>query len=316
MNIAYSCDERYIQHTGISMISLFENNKDAQEINIYFIAKNVSEKSINQLQNIVNDYNRKLIVIPFAKLCSKLNNVHIGRHIETIYAKVFFGNIQNVDKIFYLDSDTIICDSLLPLWEKNMDGFYFGCVKTITKDPCKALGISERDDFFNDGVALINTKALREGKMEDKFLRYIADYDGNPPFLSEGTINVVCKGKILPIEPKYNLLSGFLMFKNDDLRKVARQQSDFYSDKELNSAKNSPVVIHYLTGWYKRPWEEGCSHPLREYYHKYKAKSPWSEQPLIYRSIPFKIRLLKVVFNNLPIRFVLFIRRVFVMFTA
>jgi len=309
MNIAYSCDENYVQHTGISIISLLDNNQESAEINIYFIERNVSEKSLELLNRIVASYGRKFFVIPFEKISFRLKTAHVGRHVETIYAKLFFGNIKNLDKIFYLDSDTIVTNSLETLWNTNLDGFYFGCVKTITKDPCEALGISKSEDFFNDGVALVNTAALREDKMEDKFLQYISRFNGNPPFLSEGTINVVCKGKILALNPTYNLSSGFLMFQNEDLRVVACQPLNFYSDEQLESAKTNPIVIHYLAGWFKRPWEKGCSHPMKAHYEKYKAQSPWRDEPYTARRLSLKIKILRIAYHILPVRWVLALQR-------
>lgn len=310
MNIAYSCNDAYISQTGISIISLLENNKNLDKIDIYIIAKDMSIISIDLLKEIVCGYRRRLIILPFDQVCSKLNIQKTGRHIETVYAKLFFGNIPEIDKIFYLDSDTIITGSLQSLWDISLEDHHFGCVKTITKDACRKLCLSEKQDFYNDGVAMVNVRALRRHKMEDKFLKFIASYDGNPPFLSEGVINVVCKGKIKALVPKYNFLSGFLMFSNKEIRRLARQPNNFYSDDELDEARKKPIVIHYLAGWFKRPWESGCTHPLKDYYYKYKQMSPWKEQPLIYKKQPFKIKILKIAFKSFPIDAILFLRKV------
>lgn len=312
VNVAYSCNEAYIQHTGISIISLLENNKDIKDLCIYFISKDVSEESIKILKAIVSDYtNSRFIVIPFEQICARLEISNVGRHIETIYAKLFFGNIKGVDKIYYLDSDVIINGSIIDVWNINLGSNFYGCVKITTKDYCKELGLFEKDDFFNDGVALVNVRSLREENMEEKFLAFIDKYKGNPPVLSEGTINVVCKNRIMAIKPKYNLSSGFLMFKNSDLRKIARQEDTFYTDKELEEAKADPVVIHYLTGWYKRPWEIGCTHPLKGYYEKYKAMSPWKNEPLKPKELPIKLRIIKTLYQIFPVDVVLFMRRCF-----
>lgn len=39
MNIAYSCDNAYIEQTGISLISVFENNKD-ENCSLSYIKRN------------------------------------------------------------------------------------------------------------------------------------------------------------------------------------------------------------------------------------------------------------------------------------
>ena len=65
MNIAYSCNDYYIPQTGISMISLFENNIDIDEICVYFISKDVSEDNIKILKSIASQYGRSFVVVQF-----------------------------------------------------------------------------------------------------------------------------------------------------------------------------------------------------------------------------------------------------------
>lgn len=310
MNIAYSCNDYYIPHTGISMISLFENNKDVEDITIYFIAKDISKESENELIKIAQSYNRKIVIIPFEEIAGNLNISSVGRHIETVYAKLFFGNIKDVDKIIYLDSDVIINGSLKPMWDINLEDNYFGCVKVPTKDYCKELGLSETEDFYNDGVVIVNAKALRENNKEKDFLEFIKLHNGNPPVLSEGTINVVAKDRIKTIPPKFNVSSVFFMFPNNkDIRILALQKDTYYSNEELDEARNAPVVIHYLSGWYLRPWEEKCTHPLKYLYEKYKAASAWKDLSLQKKELPLKMRMLRLLSGILPISIIVSFRK-------
>ena len=43
LNVLYGCDDNYAPYTGVSLLSLFENNKDIEEITIYLAAMNFSE---------------------------------------------------------------------------------------------------------------------------------------------------------------------------------------------------------------------------------------------------------------------------------
>lgn len=303
MKIAYACDNNYISHTGISIQSLLANNTDIEELIIYLISVNISNDNINRINSIVHDYKRELIVIPFKNLCPNLKLSSVGRHIETVYAKLFFGNLEDVDKIIYLDSDVIINGSLKEMWGIELGDNYFGLVKTVTKDYSLQLGLTESDPFFNDGVAIVNAKLLREDKMESKFLNFIDLHRGNPPVLSEGTINVVCKGRIKTIHPKFNFGSALLMYKNHSLN-VLSNEKVFYPSTILDEARSQPIVIHYLAGWYKRPWESGCTHPLKHKYLEIKAKSLWKDEPLKDKRLPVKLKFLKLVSLIFPIELV------------
>ena len=62
MNIVYSSDDNYAQHTGVSIISLLENNKHFNEINIYIVDNDIKNENKIKLNNIANRYKRKIKV--------------------------------------------------------------------------------------------------------------------------------------------------------------------------------------------------------------------------------------------------------------
>lgn len=296
LNIAYSCDEMYIAHTGISILSLLENNKDFEAITIYFIEKDVTPESLELLRKMIEGYNRKLEVISFYDLCSGLKINTLGRHIETVYVKLFFSRIPDIDKIFYIDSDTIINGSLKSLWDIDMSNYLIGGVETPTVGAKKELELVRSDKFINDGVALVNLKEFREQKIEQKFIDCIASYDGDPPVLSEGVINKVCKGKIKVLHPKYNLMSGLINFKMNKHLDI----KSFYSEKTLKEAYQDPIVIHYLAAFYNRPWDINCTHPLKDKYLYYKSISIWKDLPLQNKKLDLRLRVIGFLYRYLP----------------
>lgn len=309
INIAYSCNEAYVQHTGISMISLFENNIDIDLITIYFIGKEVSDDSLLLLRKITEKYKREIIIIHFETICYDLNITDTGRHIETIYAKLFFTRIESIDKILYLDSDTIVNGSLKELWQLNMDNFMVAGVETYTVDVKEKLNLLPEDNFINDGVALLNLKLMRSNLMDQKFLNFISKYSGNPPLLSEGTINKVCKGSILLIHPKYNLLSGLLL-----IREIKHYESKFlntyYSNNEIEEAKENPIIIHFLSAFYNRPWDINCSHPFLKKYLFFKSLSPWKNVPLSDNKIVLRLRIINILYKILPFKVFKLLKRI------
>ncbi|AHW61317.1 Lipopolysaccharide biosynthesis protein, LPS:glycosyltransferase [Draconibacterium orientale] len=305
--IAYSCDEAYIHHTGISLISLFENNKGINSIIIYFIEKGVRQESINQLQTICDKYKRKLEVIPFSSICNDLHPSDTGRHIETIYSKLFFSRISNIDKMLYIDSDTIINGSIHELWSIDLSNYCVAGVETYTVKSKERLNLLPEDNFINDGIVLLNLEKLRKNRYDLKFLDFINMFNGNPPLLSEGTINFVCKGSILSLHPKFNLMSGLISIPNTNYTKN-KYLSNYYSDEIIDEAIKSPVIIHYLSAFYNRPWDKNCTHPLKNRYLFYKSLSPWRNIPLTNKKLTLRLRFIKYLQNMLPERFFLSLR--------
>ena len=56
MNCAFSCDDAYIQHAGVCTYSIFYNNRDIEEIYIYFIDNNISQIYKDMLNEIAKKF--------------------------------------------------------------------------------------------------------------------------------------------------------------------------------------------------------------------------------------------------------------------
>lgn len=308
MNIAYSCNDYYIPQTGISIISLCENNKDIDEIIIYFIGKDVSKENVGILRNLTERYNRKFEYIDFDSIAYDLNISAIGRHIETIYAKVFFSRIEGMDKIIYLDSDTVVTGSLAPLWDEDLSDSYMGVVQTFSKNKAE-LGILESEPFFNDGMAIVNVDYCRKNHLTEKVLKVIDEYNGNPPTLSEGALNKVCQGHIKYISLRWNCMAGILYFARLDVKELAKDL-DQYSLYDIKDSCENPVVIHYLTAFYNRPWFVPCSHPYKDCYSHYKSLSPWKDVKPIYKPLPIRIRCIDLCYKIFGFRITNIVRNI------
>jgi lipopolysaccharide biosynthesis glycosyltransferase len=295
INVAYSCDEMYIPHTGISMLSLLENNKHFDDITFYFIEKDVTQGSLDKLSELVTSYNREFRSISFYDLCADLKINTLGRHIETVYVKLFFQRLEGVEKILYIDSDTIINASLTSFWEIDLGRNLVAGVETYTGDK-SALGLNSEDRLMNDGVALLNLTEFRKNNIEKEFIECIASYDGNPPVLSEGVINKVCRGKLKIIHPKYNLLSGLISLKNTG----GAGLENYYRKEQIKDAIANPVIIHYLSAFFNRPWDINCTHPLKDKYLYYKSISFWKDLPLHDKKMSKRLRIIGLLQTYLP----------------
>ena len=310
LNIAYACNDGYIMQTGISLISLLENNRQYDEIYLYMISCGISKNNILLMESICNSYKRTMITVDFDDIAHDLNISAIGRHIKTIYAKIFFERIEGVDKMLYIDSDTIVAGKLDDMWNANLDGCYMGMVQTTTGADAKVkLDIPVEEPFFNDGMAMVNIKYCRENNLIHKCLNLIEQFDGNPPVLSEGCLNKVCQGHILKLSPRFNMMSGIYELLKYDVNYASTLLD--YDKEDLIESFEHPVIIHYLAGFYNRPWSKYCTHPLRSVFYKYKAMSPWSNLPLTDTKLPFRLRIIGKINNIFGPKVTTIIQKVF-----
>lgn len=296
MNIAYSCNDFYVPQTGISIISLLENNKHIDEINIYIISKDISEKNLKILNEICTKRGRIMIVVPFEQIAFDLKLSELGRHVETVYSKIFFSRIEGLQKCLYIDSDTIIIDSLDDLWNTDISDVYLAAVETINVNSRRRLFIKPESPFFNDGMVLVNVDYCRKHQLIEKSLQLIEKFNGSPPILSEGILNSICQDEFKIVSLRYNLMSGMLHLATENPKYLSDITS--YSESEITDSCKNPVIIHYLSAFYNRPWSKHCTHPLKDTFLNYKKSSPWSQDELSDEKLPLKLRLI-IHLNNI-----------------
>ena len=61
--VVYSSDNNYVQHTGVSILSLLDNNRHFKDISIYVIDNEISKDNKEKLVEICRSYKRKIIFI-------------------------------------------------------------------------------------------------------------------------------------------------------------------------------------------------------------------------------------------------------------
>ena len=59
MYIVYASDDNFSDIMGVSILSLFENNKD-ENINIYILDSNISKDNKDKIESICVNYSKKL----------------------------------------------------------------------------------------------------------------------------------------------------------------------------------------------------------------------------------------------------------------
>lgn len=299
LNCAYSFMDNYAQHAGLSILSLFDNNIEADEINVYILDNNICEDNKKRLNSIAKQYNRNIIFIDLAQLTSKMNvETHFCR---STYGKLFLAQIKEVDLMLTFDCDTIVTGSLLELLNIDMqDALVAGVQDTVNPYFVYKIGLSNDDRYINcGGVILLNLKLWRELDIENKCIDYVISYRGNPPFVDQGTVNHVCRDRKKILPPEYNLINPMFMFPVEKIKRLFRMKT-YYSQNEIENAKKKPKVIHFTGELFNRPWFLNCSHPMKQIYLDYLAKSPWKNYELVYKQVSKNCRIQNWIYYHCP----------------
>jgi len=307
MIVVYNSDEKFTSVFAVSVLSLFENNKDADEIIVYLIENGVSEQSKERFQIIANQYGRKIITVPLLdlrKIIAAENLFIPSKYNLANYGRLFIASQlpDDIDKVIYADCDTMFVDSINELWNMDISDYYVGMADDgFSTAYRKILGIPEDGIYYNSGIMLVNLKKWRESKIEDVYVQYIRDNGGYVPIIDQGVLNATLDGKILHLPLKYNAYSIIYTFSYEEMM-IVRKPPHFYGKEEYEQAKKKPVMVHFTNNFYMplRPWVKGCTHPYVNQYLKYREMTPWGQDPLWDDNRPRIKKIYTVVCHIVP----------------
>lgn len=170
---------------------------------------------------------------------------------------------EELDRILYLDVDTVVINPLDELYQMPFDGYYFlACThirKFLTDMNKLRLGVRSDAPYVNTGVMLYNLTALRENlRLED--IREFAERKMQTFFLPDQDILMALYGeKVKLIDTmRYNLSDRILSLYNADPRN---------EKLDLNWVRKNGVVIHYCGK--NKPWNPNYNGILDVFYHEH-----------------------------------------------
>jgi lipopolysaccharide biosynthesis glycosyltransferase len=299
LDVAYSSDEHYVPHAAASIVSLFQSNRSFSEIHVNFLDFGIQESSKNELKRIVAENHGEITFLDGAALLRE--NMAIGAEIS-YYGRLFLPQLVDLDRILYIDGDTIICHDLAELWETDLEGYLIGAVQDVPADYLvTAIGMAPEERYINSGVVLFNLKEWREQKVLDQCIQFINLFHGDVPHRDQGTLNGVCKGKIKILPPRFNMMPEMIYMSAEQVRKLYHVPV-YYSQEEINDAVKDPVIIHFLAKLYNRPWFQDCSHPMKEKYRLALSQTNFSKA-LSMQKPKMRIRFQKWVYQTFPFEF-------------
>lgn len=292
MYVIYHSSDSFAEVTGVSIASLFANNRDADNIHVLYIEKEIKEENKRKLRNLADEYGRELEFMPMPDWSKKIDfqlESSKSRWLGMGYNRLFLTEFipEEIDKVLYLDSDTIIERSIKSLWETELDGYYMAGVDDCLSRYYRSLiGLSGDGIYCNAGVLLINLKKWREDNVCSKFVGLLRKRNGMIVFNDQSILNELFKNQILILPQQYNVNSLVYLFSYQELMTLRKPYHYSYTADDLDAAKNTPVITHFTGNFYVlfRPWEENSDHPHKNAYLKYRQLTAWKNEPLKLRT--------------------------------
>lgn len=282
--IVFSFNHWILIEAGVCINSLlrFANSSTFYEIYILHGADDLNEDQMAVILRLKEKHTN--CNISFLNIGDVFNNVFIARGIPKVtYYRLLIPNLlPQYDKIIFSDPDIIFRGDLSDIFlNTDLNDYYLAAVKeTILKNKyIYSIGCDPKA-YTSGGFQIYNLKAFREFGLVNKQLEMCG---GNFFYLDQDITNIVCKGKIKFISPKYNSTQAFYSLVNSSKEFL---ETLFTAEEILEGAQ--PVVIHYngINPWqglcYRQDiwWEEYrlSIYFEEDYYYKYYEKIldlPW-----------------------------------------
>ena len=115
INVVYCSSDLFSEVCAVSIVSLFENNRNIKSINVFIVDDCISEKNRQRLTGMAESYGRNIVFIPLPDPSEFYNDSRFTvRTLGHTYARMILGDIipESVERIISLDSDTMVLSSI------------------------------------------------------------------------------------------------------------------------------------------------------------------------------------------------------------
>lgn len=281
LNVLYASDDNYAPFLGVSVYSLLENNKDLKNITIYAVLDSVSEDNTKRLKRLVSDYGRELIIKDASEFNALMEQLGVPKYrgsYATHFRKFFHLIIkEDVDRLLYIDSDSIVPGSLKPLLELDMGDAVAGVVLDSLGNKYKLLlGFAPDETYFNAGVTLIDVNNWKKNNITEALMNHIKNVRNKYCNPDQDLFNFVLRGKTIVLPPEYNFMPVHRAYSDKAFSKNYGFEN-YYNPQQIENARKHPAIIHCYRFLGEFPWHKGNQHPDTSLFDLYLQKSPWKD---------------------------------------
>ena len=307
LNVLYQSSDLYAPMAGVSMVSLMENNKDIDEIYFFLMNDGISEVNLSKFKRACDSYGRHLNVICTKEIVNEIKSEwrvppHRGSYAAYFKLRAINKLPFSVEQVLYIDADTIVVGSLLPLVDISFDGHLMAAVISCTMDNAKQmLGMLPSDRYFNSGVILFNRKLWELEKCEERIISHVMNLQKAYCIADESILNVLFSNRFMRIDVKYNFASYFYIFGIKQAFTIyGLTPENFYDYLQMAEAYENPVIHHCLGETNGKPWEKNNRHPLNSLFDKHLKDSPWSDYVKNQGKMSTSVSIQRVLHKVLP----------------
>lgn len=216
--VFFTIDDDYAPYLGIALHSLIENASRDYDYDINILHEGLSEEHLRKLKALAEPgFNLR-----FFHMADKIAGIENACHNKlrqdyftpTIFFRLFIPRMfPEYDKGIYLDSDIVVPGDISKMYEIPLEDKLIGACRDLS-----ICGIPELvaytnrgvgvgiEHYINSGVLLMNLKALRSAKLDERFLELLTTYRFENIAPDQDYLNVLCAKRIRYLDPSWDAM--------------------------------------------------------------------------------------------------------------
>lgn len=282
-HVAYCVDKGFLQHLSASLTSLLLNySRPGDELCIHIVTDLLDETFESIISYFRNTYRAHIEIYEIRpEQLMRLRNAPVKtdkiQHLTiATYFRIFLGDIlpATVDRVIYLDADTIILSSIHDLTQTDIGSAIIAGVPDLHETDCLMHSGTKR--YINSGVLLFDLHRWRQSECTEKCLHYLENPDHRIRYLDQCAVNIALQNDLFILDGDWN--------------------NQIHMGKTQNTIANDKV-LHFVTP--NKPWHAWYDHPFAKYYWRYLECTPFRDTPPVQPSnLPQAWSLARKMYNQ------------------
>jgi lipopolysaccharide biosynthesis glycosyltransferase len=270
IDVACAADARYLAH-GAAMLHSVASVDHGGALRIHFLhGSDIPAGDLDALERMLAGAGASLSrhAIDEAAIAGLPD---WGRIPTTMWYRIMLPELLGqTERVLYLDIDTLVLDSLGPLWELELDDSYLAAVTNVPErhmmGHAAELGLPGPEAYFNSGVLLMNLELMRREGSSAALRECALTRREQLLWPDQDTLNLVLGDRRRELHPRWNLMNSIRSFPWSE---------ELLGAEAVAEAVADPAIVHFEGPDLNKPWHLLCDHPLRERYAEHRGATPW-----------------------------------------
>lgn len=284
VHLVTASDENFLTGVIAQLASATLNLSLGHGLHAHVLLHNVRPEIIENMRRALAPLAARGLDVSLIPLdASVFGDIRVRRADKTLstYTRILIPRLlPDLDKVIYVDADTIIHDDLVPLWNMiTPDKVMLAMAENKMRASMpNYLDFALDPDvyYFNAGVLGMNLRAMREGNYVEKCLELATDASRSFTWDDQCILNIVFHKKVDYIPRKWNRVT-------------------YLHENVVSFLPRRPCIIHTVCA--QKPWlyERKGSHGVVKLFYHYVDQTDWDRvrsaaAPVVYRQKPSAAR--------------------------